>query len=232
MARAHKPKLLAIALLSAGVVVGASACADPKNDYTAFQTRTNDIRGVVPVGPQSRDGGTACSTAPAGPTPDYSSSPIPDVTGQYFLSCLANLSECDLNKTLRFATDVSIKGNVVTITATPLLIGATNISQTAGQGFQQQGVLQPDGTFSVTYTTGVVPGTANAISQRDLNLTNGIFRGLVLSQGDLCSELDGALDVAGVGAISLDGPGDVCLFTKVSGASAVVSHELSDYHCP
>lgn len=232
MARAHKPKLLAIALLSAGVVVGASACADPKNDYTAFQTRTNDIRGVQPVGPLNKDGGTSCSTAPAGPTPDYSTTPVPNIEGTYFASCLANLSECDLNKSLRFKNVVKTSNGMVEIETFPLLIGATNTSQVAGPSFKTIGPAVGDGTFTVVYNSGVIPGTANAISQRDLNLTNGIFRGIILTSGDFCAELDGALDVTGVGAISLDGPGDICLFKRVSGDGDTITHTLEDYHCP
>ena len=234
MARALKPKLLARCLLwVATSALAAVACANPSADYESFQARTNGVRGIAQTGPQSHDGGTACTAALAGAAPDYSASGVPNADGLYFASCLANLSECDLEKTLRFRVEVSgIETGTVTIKATSLVVGATTVAQTVGDAYSASGAVKPDGTYLAIFTSGVIPGSANSISQRDIALVNVVFRGYVLTSSALCNEMDGTIQVKGVSDIDLNAPGDICRFTKVATESQPVTHVLTDYHCP
>ena len=210
-----------------------AACANPSNDYDAFQKGTNDVRGVEPSSPQSHDGGTSCSTAPAGQLPDFSATGVPNIDGVYFGTCLANLSECDLEKTLRFKTQITGSATgAVTLTTTSLIIGATSTSQVIGEPYSATGPLSADGAYTLTYNTGVVPGAANSISQRDIALVGSIFHGFVLSANSLCSELDGFIEVKGVSKIDLNSPGDICLFTRVSSETEQIVRKLEDFHCP
>lgn len=234
MARALKPKVFGRCLLWGTTLAAlAVACANPSNDYDAFQTRTNGVRGVEPMSPLAHDGGTACTTAPAGEPPDFSKTGLPNADGVYFGTCLANLSECDLEKTLRFRVEFTgTSTGMVTLKSTSLLIGATSTSQTVGDPYSATGMLRPDGTYDVIFTSGVVPGSANSISQRDISLVNSDFRGTFLSASSACAELDGTIEVKGVSVIDLGTPGDICLFTKVASETEQVVRKLEDFHCP
>ena len=73
--------------MSVGTIAAlAAACANPTKDYDDFQVGTKDVRAVEPTSPQSHDGGTACTTVPAGETPDFSMSGLPNADGLYFVA--------------------------------------------------------------------------------------------------------------------------------------------------
>jgi hypothetical protein len=240
MTGARKIKVLPQALLysALGLVVGAvflaiPSCADPQAEYDDFVKRTDGIRGVLPDAAAGTDaGGSQCVTTPPADPPDLSAG-LPNLSGTYFGTCLANFAACDTHKALRFRVTVSeTSGGAYSFTYQPLHVDTLNLNDAEGPPFSlESSSVAPDGTFSSQVQGKTIAGEANPFSGNLLLLKDAIFHGQVTSGTSFCAELDGVVEVFDA-EIPLEGAGDICLFYRAEPGGTIAPPKLNDYHCP
>ncbi len=180
-----KPRTIGVGLLLAtGLGIFVACIPHPKEDYDEFLERTADARAPLPP----VDSGPVDSTAPT-----------EVIEGLYFGSCLSSLSLGDLNKVLRFYTQVKFQpgtaaspGGKLDIKYTPLKgvdlssgnpvptpPDSVSQGQTRGDPF---GVLEspvtPQGRFKVAFAKIVLDKEANPISGRPIEIENVTFEGV------------------------------------------------------
>jgi len=215
----------------------AAACADPTADYEDYRARTDTLR--------SRRGGggsggatatTGCSTEAPRAVPG--AAPAGDLSGVSLVTCLANVSACDVNKALRFKAEATQSGSALSLTFTPLAPGARTVAETqpGAASFVVAITLGADGSLSSQpFGDALVPGPSNTATGHALQLRGATLRGLQLTADLACAELDGDVtaEVGGVAQpISLDAPGDVCLFERVGAPTERREPARASFHCP
>ena len=180
-----KPRTIgATLLLLSGLGAYVACIPHPKEDYDDFLARTEDARAPLPI----EDSG-----------PVDSSAPTETIEGLYYGSCLSSLSLGDLNKVLRFYTELKfVPGaagatGVLDIKFSPLkgvnLSGGNPVpeppsSVSRGQTFGDPfGVTtQPvstTGKFRVLFRKVVLDPNTNPISGRSITIEDVTFEGVL-----------------------------------------------------
>jgi hypothetical protein len=170
------------AALTVGIGIFAACIPHPKEEYDDFLTRTESYRNKPPV---EDDSG-----------PIDAQAPTQAIEGLYFGSCLSSLSVGDLNKVLRFYTEIRFVpgtgGGKLDIQFTPLKgvdltsgnpvpVAPDNVSkgQTFGAPFgQKESPVSTTGRFKVLFPLVTIDKNANPISGRDITIENVTFEGL------------------------------------------------------
>lgn len=177
-----KPRTIGVGLLLAtGFGIFVACIPHPKEDYDEFIERTADARAPIP----KEEAGPVDSTAPT-----------EAIEGLYFGSCLSSLSVGDLNKVLRFYTEVRFlpgaTGGKLDIKFTPLKgvdlssgnpvpvpPDSVSKSQVFGDPFGVTGSdVTPAGRFRVSFPKVTIDKNANPISGRAIEIENVTFEGV------------------------------------------------------
>ncbi len=198
-----KRSLIGVGLaLAAGVGLVVACIPHPAEDYEAFLERTTEYRKKPPV----EDSGPVDAQAPT-----------QEIKGVYFGSCLSALSVGDLNKVLRFYTEVRFVpgagGGKLDIEFTPLkgvdfatgqpvptAPSAVSKSQVFGTPFgAKESPVDGAGVFEVGFAKVVIDKNANPISGREISIDNVFFKGRFSGGGEAPVADAGASTDAGAG---------------------------------
>ena len=177
-----KPRTIGAGLFFAtGLGIFVACIPHPKEDYDEFLERTGDARAPLP----KEDVGPVDSTAPT-----------EAIEGLYYGSCLSSLSLGDLNKVLRFYTEVRFvpgtSGGKLDITFSPLKgvdlssgnpvpVPPDSVSrgQVRGDSFgAKESPVTGQGRFRVVFPKAVIDKDANPISGRPIEIENVAFEGV------------------------------------------------------
>jgi len=172
--------------LALGVGFVVACIPHPSEDYADFLERTADYRKKPPVD----DSGPVDAQAPT-----------QAIEGIYYGSCLSALSVGDLNKVLRFYTEVRFVpgtgGGKLDIQFTPLKgvdfssgqplpspPAKVAKSETHGASFGTKGAdVSSTGRFEVSFANVIIDKNANPISGREISIDAVFFRGLFSAGG-------------------------------------------------
>jgi hypothetical protein len=216
-----------VALLVTGVPL-AVACVMPKDDYEDFLARTADARAALLVEP-TVDASVVLEAA----------LPEAGFGGTYYLSCLPALAQGDLKKTLNFQTTFQVVpaadgGSIATLSATALVDGATDLSQTVGAANMGSGSLDSNGVGDVIFPAVVtIPGAANPVQAGlDITIASGSdLKFYVTSATELCAGFGATITSPEL--IKLTTKSNPCVlrpFPQPSGPLPPLA--AADYHCP
>jgi hypothetical protein len=212
---------LPIAYRSLGVLVGSfflsasAGCIDPKDDYADFARRplTEHDAGVADV-----------------ELTDCDKLLTQDLSGSYYTSCRPR----DVPSPFALATNVKVTpdadGGTATLdmSFTPLRTDAKTLNDTAGS-LVTLPETKIDSTCAYTENIGTLTLEAAANSlMRDLTATNVVLRGKLQTPTQSCGELDGQVDLI---MLSLQGDGDICIFTRIIADAPFPVFMDSDYAC-
>ncbi|MDP9034866.1 MAG: hypothetical protein M3O50_08660 [Myxococcota bacterium] len=195
------------------------ACADPKQDFDDWITRTADARASVYVAP---DGAEFEGSSPDG-----------GFSGEYFMSCLPSTGQGDVAQallskvTLRYTSDGS-GGGTVDYEAIALRKDATDLSQSVGTPTVLKAIPVSGFVAALVYGPTTIPAAADPLTPIDI-----VFRDLTLymhieNETQLCATLSG--HVVQPQMIDLSQPGNYCVLRQ--SMSAIPKLQLSDFHCP
>ncbi len=187
--------------LALGVGFVVACIPHPSEDYADFLERTADYRKKPPVD----DSGPVDAQAPT-----------QAIEGVYYGSCLSALSVGDLNKVLRFYTEVRFVpgagGGKLDIQFSPLKgvdfssgqpvpspPAKVAKSETHGTPFGAKGAdVSATGRFEVSFPNVIIDKNANPISGREISIDAVFFRGLFSAGGGAPVADAGAPDAAPV----------------------------------
>jgi hypothetical protein len=196
--------------------VTALACVDARADYEEYLRR--------PYVPRE-----------AGAGADVGESPCQEVlaanvTGKFFGSCLVKAVgvpfSLAVEQTVRAAPD-GMTGEI-DVSFTPLTTTATSLSDTAGSTTMLKTVpVDGECRYREDVGTLILPAAANSLG-RDLESTDVVLRGKLLSAERSCSELDGMVPLVG---LSLNGDGDVCVYLRASADGSLPAVPMEEYSC-
>jgi len=150
--------------LSFASCVAIAGCVDPRSDYEDYLSRTADARAAA----EEVDAGAVDSAAP-------------DAAFQqtYLMACLAGLFGGNVNDAMLFSTNLSYTpksgggGGQLTVTETPLAVGASNLTQTVGDTVTSAPTpVAANGTASVVLPNAIVPAAANPTGMGDIVFEN------------------------------------------------------------
>jgi len=179
-----KPRTIGAAvLLVSGLGAYVACIPHPKEDYDDFLARTEDARAPLP----KEDSG-----------PVDSSAPTETIEGLYYGSCLSSLSLGDLNKVLRFYTEVKFvpgpagANGTLDIKFSPMkgvnLNGgnpqpeppsSVSRNQTFGDPFGVTAQpVRPTGRFRVLFRNVLLDPNTNPISGRPIQIEDVTFEGV------------------------------------------------------
>jgi hypothetical protein len=205
----------------------AAACVTPKDDYEDFLARTADARAALSV-VKPVDAGAFEAALPDG-----------GFEGAYFMSCLASVALGDPTKALNFSTNLEVLpgadgGSTLSLAATALVFGATDLSQTVGGANMASGTLDGTGVGHVVFPmTLAIPGAANPISPgMDITIAPGTdLKFYVSTSSLLCAGL--AANITAPERLTLAQNATPCVlrsFPQPSGPLPTLTAD--DYHCP
>jgi hypothetical protein len=190
-------------------------CVDAKGDYEEFLSRP-----YVP-----RDAGMA----------DVAQSPCQEVLaenvdGKYFGACLPKVVGTpfflSVDQKVRPSAD-GMTGDL-DISFTALTLAATSMADTAGNTNVLKTVsLDSECRYREDVGTLVLPAAANSLN-RDLESTDVVLRGKILSIDRSCSELDGKVPFAG---LDLNGDGDICVYVRAPEDGSLPTIPMEEYVC-
>jgi hypothetical protein len=193
----------------------AVGCVDARADYEEFMQRP-----YVP-----RDAGTV----------DVESSPCLEVLaknadGQYFGSCLPKLvgSPFFLSVEQKVRPSADGMSGEIDVSFTALKTTATSLADTTGMTTVLPPVpLDDQCRYREDVGTLILPAEANSL-KRDLEATNVVLRGKLLSADRSCSELDGKVPFAN---LSLDDDGDICIYVRAPADGSLPTIAMEEYMC-
>ncbi len=234
---------LLCAAIGSSAVLGAGGCSSTTNTIVNNTT----ISDAAPV-----PSGSASVPVPVPPPdaggPGDSQAPTQEVTGIYFGSCLSALSVGDLNKVLRFYTEVrfvpDVAGGKLDLQLTPMKgvdfasgqpvptpPSSVSKSQAFGAPFGVKGSpVSPTGRFAVTFSSVVLDRNANPISGREITINDMVLDGNFATPGRFCTTLQGKVTQPIVQV--LDPAENVCVFVPVKDGDPVPEVKRAEYTCP
>jgi hypothetical protein len=217
-------------LAIAGLAMGCSG-------GTFYQTGTSTDGGASTDGGVVADGG-ASSAEPA-ETGTVTSYPAPPENGAniYYAACVTELSVNRVDRVLSFYAVVTFANGVLSMALTPLKLDPGNHppatvskASTVGTTVNFTAVPVNNGTFGVSLDAMTIPGAANPISGRDIEMKNVTLPGK-LGAARFCSRL--AAHVVSPVDISLQEQANTCLYVPVAGdGAATPTLHLSDFSRP
>jgi hypothetical protein len=203
-------------VLGLGLLPASSfGCVDARADYEEFLRRPY----------AQREGGTV----------DVGESPCQEVLtqnadGRFFGSCLVKAVGVPFSLVVDQVVRPSADGTTgeIDVSFTPLTTVATSLSDTAGSTT----VLKPapvdsECRYREDVGTLILPAAANSLG-RDLESTNVVLRGKLLSADRSCSELDGKVPLVN---LSLDDDGDVCVYVRAPADGSLLTIPMEEYMC-
>ncbi|HEY8039406.1 MAG TPA: hypothetical protein VIF15_06410 [Polyangiaceae bacterium] len=203
----------ALTLAVAGACLS-SACVDPSQDYNDWLARTGDARVAETPDSSGLDGS------------------LPDGGFQetLLMACLGALAGGDvrdevlLTATAKY-TPAPGGGGTFTFSDTPLVIGATDLTQTVGDTVTDTEPVAPDGTCAIAFGPSNVPAAASRLGE------------IVFAKSTLHFIINGTQLCAGEEAVvtsplttTLDPAHNPCIFR--SGTPPFPTFQSSDFHCP
>ncbi len=218
---------LAVSLGVSTIALAALAgvgCVDPKGELDAYLKETENVRG------------TAVTDVDAGPAIDAE---VPDggFERTYFVQCLPNLALGAVKTSFKFRGAVTFVpsaggGGKLVSSLTPLDKNVTDLGQTVGDPISlPEAAVAADGKFELILGSLTVPGAANPLSGNNVQIENGKIIGILQGEASVCGELNG--QITSPIQISIDEPGDICLYRKMDGLTGPVPQlTRGDFHCP
>jgi hypothetical protein len=153
-----------------------------------------------------------------------------NLDGKYFGSCLVKAVGLPFSLSVEQTVRPSADGMTgeIDVSFTALTTMATSLSDTAGNTTVLQ-TVPVDGNCRYREDVGTLtlPAAANSLN-RDLESTNVVLRGKLLSADRSCSELDGRVTLID---LSLDGDGDVCVYLRAPDDGSLPTVSMDDYMC-
>ena len=194
---------------------------DPTGDFESYQERTQPFR-----------------DKPEASVPFDAAPPAGSVEGLYFGACLSKLAAGRIDRVLRFYTEVKYVQDPAPATTGKMTLKLTPMKLTQ-PGNLPPPTVSKDQTIGATYTitdsptnaSGVyegkigsdtdsdgkteikVPGEANPISGREIEVETAAVSGRFSSPGRFCSQLSGEVVVPTV--ITLEGDSNTCIYIPV-----------------
>lgn len=223
--------IAAIALASSLIALGL-ACVDPKGDYDTYIERTNGVRGVRPD---------------TGPVTEFETGDVDINAGEatYFVSCLPQVFAGSPETSILLYSVVNTTAGKFDFTNYPMKDNATTFLKSETFGDATHGAtsvaINSDNTFSVALPGIInIPGKSQRITDNDLQLSNVVFVGKILSTERWCAELNGAVVKP---PTDITPPGDFCIYVKLKEGDPLptftdtagkthVGFASSEYHCP
>ncbi len=151
-----------------------------------------------------------------------------DGVARYHVSCLLNVAGTDPAKAIRFlGVRNASSPATVSVTLTPLVVGATKLSQTTGKAVEGTGnVISATSAILNFGNDFIIPANANPVNGVEAELDNVTMPVALVSPSYACGELQGV--VAKPTQLSLAGAGDRCLFDLVEGGPDAAITAVSD----
>lgn len=214
-------------MMAAGAAIVAVGCANPSKDYDDFRDRIG-----------SPDASTADSGADAAPEVSrdgsvFDEAGVASFSGDFWGICLDQSYAGDITAgvgdsfhlTFTQAGDGSV---TVSGSRKVLVLGATNISQTAGEVITVPPTpVDANGSFSAHVATFVTPKEAN-IFGFDLTVENGVYNFTAFSPSSICGHF--------IGKVTSPIPQDVdetCILRRPNAdGSFVPLKDATELHCP
>jgi hypothetical protein len=214
--------------------LAASGCIDAKQSYEEFVERQS-----VPVDAGPSDDGMsrdASETADDGQSTSDVDAPLSacdellqqNLDGQYFTACLPVATQLPFFLSVNQKVTRSPNGGppILDFSFTPLLVKATDTSQTVGDLVTLPPVpIHDDCTFDEVIGTLTLPKLANSLD-RELVAEEAVLHGRFVSAERSCAGL-----FATVPLINLKLNGDHCVFIKLPPGSPVPTVSAQDYDC-
>jgi hypothetical protein len=193
----------------------ALGCIDAKGDYEDFLRRPY----------AQREAGSA----------DVGQSPCAEVLaqnldGKYFGSCLVKAVGLPFSLAVEQVVRPSADGMTaeIDVSFTALTTVATSLADTAGMTtILPPAPVDSDCRYREDVGTLILPAAANSLN-RDLESTNVVLRGKLLSVDRSCSELDGRVPFAN---LSLDDDGDICVYVRAPEDGSLPTVPMDEYVC-
>lgn len=170
-----------------------------------------------PNAPKDYDDFVATARSKAAPAPPSFLPPATkeavDLNGSFVAFCKVNFATAD--QALRLRANLKVDdGGILTMSLTPLIVGAKNLSDSIGAEVTTSGGIQ-NNQFSLEFGTIAIVGAANPLSGSDIELGGTSITGVVVSKDKIVAELDGQLIKPF--ETDLTSPGDVCLLLRTDG---------------
>ena len=201
--------------LCLGLIPAAAGCVDARGDYEEFLRRPYTPReaGVV----------------------DVAQSPCQEVLAQnieakYFGSCLVKAVGIPFSLAVEQAVRPAGDGTTgeIDVSFTPLTTTATSLADIAGSTTVLKTVpVDSDCRYREDVGTLILPAAANSLG-RDLESTDVVLRGKLLSAERSCSELDGKVPLVN---LSLDDDGDICVYLRAPADGSLPTVPMEEYMC-
>lgn len=204
-----------------------AGCVDPRSDYQDYLSRTAGARAAA----EEVDAGAVDSAAP-------------DAAFQqtYLMACLPGLFGGNVNDTMRFSANLNYApksggGGQLTVTETPLVVGASHLTQTVGDTVTSAPTpVAANGTASVSLPNSVVPAAANPTGMGDVVFDNNppLQADFVFVPSDagvqVCAGLVGTTSKPVVAMLSAsDAP---CIFIPLGPTDTFPPLTVGQFHCP
>lgn len=205
-----------------------AGCVDPRSDYEDYLSRTADARAAA----EETDAGAVDSAAP-------------DAAFQqtYVMACLPGLFGGNVSDAMLFSTNLSYTpksgggGGQLTVSETPLVVGASNSTQTVGNTVTSAPTpVTANGTANVVLPNAIVPAAANPTGMGDIVFENDppLQSDFIFVPTDagvqVCAGLVGTTSKPVVAMLTAqDAP---CIFIALKPTDKIPQLEESQFHCP
>ena len=202
-------------VLGVGFFLIATGCVDPRADYDEFLARPAIERDAGKVDVE------------VSPCQDLLAQ---DLNGQYFAKCFVTAVQqpflLAVEQTVRPSGDGMTAELDVAFTA--LTTTATSLNDTAGTKTMVKTTVDSECRYRQDVGSLVLPAAANSTG-RDVETSDIVFRGRLLSVERSCSELDGKVVVPLM--LSLDADGDVCSYVRMPADGSLPPITNADFVC-
>jgi hypothetical protein len=205
-------------VLNASLLAHVGGCIDPHADYDDFKAR--------PFAEPMHD----AAAAPDVPLTACQTLLEKDPSGEYFASCLPVVTGTSFGlKIEQKVTNVDAGNPELQISFTPLKITGTNIDDTVGNKTDLPPTpIASDCTYDLQIGDLTIPEEATDLGA-EAKAENVSLRGLLETESQACAELDGK--VTAPIPLSLNDPGDFCLFQRVMPGATIQQPDKSAYAC-
>lgn len=205
-------------------MLGATGCADPSGDFTAFQGRVGPpADSSAPVDTGSDGGGDGAVFADAG---------VAAFNGVYWGVCLDNSYAGDVSKVTYDVFDFTFAGGPGTYTVSgkrqALKTGAKNVAQVSGEvTVLPTTKVADDGTFAAAVAKFVQPSDSNGFGI-DITVDKGVYQFGVTSPEGGCGKFVGKV----ISPLEQD-LDETCVFARpAADGSFTPLTDTKPIHCP